>query len=765
MGWIPAPLSTLLGREDDIATVSALLIDPANRLLTLTGTGGVGKTRLALAVAANVGTAFPDGSWFVPLAAVRDPALVDSAIAMALGIQESPDRPLGQSIRAFLSPKVALLVIDNFEHILSAATDVVELLRCCPGLTVVVTSRSRLRVAGEHKLLVHPLSLPEPAQEYDPAVASIVPAVALFVERMREVKADFEITPSNVAAVAAICRHLDGLPLAIELAAARCSSLTPHTLAERLSDRFSLLTGGHRDAPERLQTLRNAIAWSYDLLQADEQLLFRRLAVFAGGWTLEAAQDVAGHDLTIDVFAGLSTLVDHNLVQQLVSSTGAIRFNMLETLREYGHDQLVRSGEEKTISLRHAEYYLELAEHADRESTGPNQVSWRRRLRSEQDNLRLALDRSFQYGDAVLVLRLTGALAWFWYTIGALGEGRRWLERALAINDDAPADVRAKVLASLGWIRLFHGDFDGARSTLEEALALYRSLDDVEEIANCLTNLAAIGAMGQRADIPVDSMLSEAWHLRPMLRNQRTVGNIAVFSGVHAFGQGNIERGIELNEEGLAVYRAANDIQGIIWASSNMGLLAAGLSDYPRATAMLCESLVLGQESDDKNPLLYGLYGLACVAAGTGDAERAARLWGAMDALSETTGLQITTITQQVTSFESHILLAKSQLGEQAFAVAWGEGKAMHESESIAYALVDTIAIPESVTTRSPTQLSTREREVLRLLVEGLSNQEIGSTLSISPHTAANHVANIMNKLGLESRTAAATWAVRHEIV
>ncbi len=433
---LPAQPSALLGRESEVAATRALLEQEGARIVTLTGPGGTGKTRLGLQVGAELVEAFTDGVWFVPLAAIADPALVIPAIAQPLGVREIPGEPLLTTLQEYLRNKHALLLLDNFEHLTAAAAAVSALLAACPGVQVLVTSREPLRITGERELPVSPLALPDPRQArgLSPGALLDYSAIRLFVERAQAVKPDFTLTEATAADVIAICRRLDGLPLAIELAAARVRILPPSQLLNRLDTRLKVLTGGNRDLPARQQTLRAAIEWSHELLDPGEQALFAHLAVFSGGCTFEAAEAVCGAAgaLQLDVLDGLDSLTQKSLLRPEDGADGETRFTMLETIREYGLERLDATGHAETVRRAHADYFVTLAEAAEPQLTGADQVDWLNRLGAEHDNFRSAMGWLEQGSEIETRLRIAAALWRFWWMRGHLAEGRGWLERALA---------------------------------------------------------------------------------------------------------------------------------------------------------------------------------------------------------------------------------------------------------------------------------------------------------------------------------------------
>ncbi|MGI8916035.1 MAG: ATP-binding protein, partial [Chloroflexota bacterium] len=598
---LPVSPTALIGREEDVAGVRQQLLRPDVRLLTLTGTAGTGKTRLAVAVAAGLQGQFADGVHFVDLAPLTDPDLVITRIAQALGVvDEGGDPPLDRLQRRLRS-RPLLLVLDNFEHVLAAAPGIARLLETCPDLTVLVTSRAALHLRWEHEYAVPPLRLPDLARPLDLEAVAATPAVALLVERAQAVDRDFRLSEANARSVAELCRHLDGLPLAIELAAAWMKVLLPHALLPRLRQRFDLLVTGAADLPRRQRTLRAAIDWSYDLLLPEERALFRRLAVFAGGCTLDGAEAVC----TGEAVAGeavpllLARLVDASLV--VVERSGhaerpEVRYRLLETLRQYAADRLDATGEAATFRERHLGWFLAFAERAEPELRGPQQVPWLDRLEVEEDNLGGALEWSAAGSDRERGLRLATALCWFWFVRGRRSEGRAWLERLLTpfLGDSASAATRAAAFSAAGFLAHDQRDYGPARAWQDESLRLAQAVRDDRAIA------VARGLLGYLA--------------------------------LH---QRDFARAKDFLEVSLVSYRALRDGWGAAWVLNALGLVALRLSDYATAEGRFEESAALFRSQGDQWGIAWTLRGLAQIALDRGDYARATTLWQERVMLSE----------------------------------------------------------------------------------------------------------------------------------
>jgi predicted ATPase/DNA-binding CsgD family transcriptional regulator len=763
---LPTELSSFVGREKELAKVGRQL--EGNRLLTLTGSGGCGKTRLALAVASEVVEGFEDGVWLVELAPLVDPSLVPQAVASALGLRDQPGRSPTEALSRYLGSKSVMLVLDNCEHLVEACATLAEaLLRFCPRLRVLATSREALGITGEVAWPVPPLSLPDLRRMPDTESLSRYESARLFLERAAAVRPAFALTEQNAQAVAQICYRLDGLPLAIELAAARTKVLSVEEISERLDYSFELLASGGRTAMPRQRTLHATMDWSHDLLLDEERTLFRRLSVFAGSFNLEAAEAVCGADgLERD---GVPELLWHLVDKSLVVARdrdGEARYRLLETVRQYGREKLDASGEEAEVGRRHAGFYVVLAEEAEHGLSGPEQGRWLTLLEAEHDNLRAALSWSLgEGGDVGLGVRLAAALGAFWSTRGYLSEGRRWLEGAVSRSGPVATQARAKALNGAGWVAMLQDEYGAARPLIEEGLALNRELGDEEGIASSLVILGSAAMMGRRDDVPVVALLEEAKELRPELEDQRTVARMVLLESMVMLGQDSRERMVALNEVSLAQFRERKYTYGVVMCLTNLGLVMLAQGDYERATTLLREDLRLAQELDHKLYIQYCLTGLAGVDASLRRPARAARLWGAAEGMSETYGGHIMLADRSIIDYEGRLATARSQLNEAAWTAAWAEGRAMSPERAVEYALEQDQATAPAEPETYPAELSTREAEVLRLVAQGMTNAGVAEKLFLSSRTVNWHLTSIYRKLGLHSRAEAARFAAEHGLL
>ena len=731
--------------------MEALLLRDDVGLVTLSGPAGTGKTRLSMAVAAALADRFEGGVCFVALAPISDPSLVVSAIVRTLGLQEAGGTPLEETLVSYLRDQEMLLVLDNFEQVTDAAPLVSRLLASCARLKILVTSRIVLQIYGEHDVPVPPLSVPDADEPLTLEDLVQYPAIGLFVQRARAIRPDFALTPSNAAAIRQVCACLDGLPLAIELAAARVNVLTPEAILARLlrhetSGSLQLLTHGPRDFPARHQTMRAAIDWSYDLLDEQERALFRMVGVFIGGFTLEAAERVASDegtaasgegrgasvspDVLLDV---LGSLVAKSLVQQRTDpGSGTPRFAMLETIREYARERLAAAGEVDVTHRRHAAYFAGLAEEGERQVGGPRQVEWLHRLDEEHPNLRVALSWSLQEerGDRQAGLRLAGALWVFWFRRGYISEGTRWLQLALAANPDATDATKARLLTAEGSLARLGGEFARAATVLEAGAALYRALWDAEGLAWALSHLGlvtqwlgdldrgveqleeslalrrqlgnprdvarslfnlAIAEDFRRAYARADAVYAEALALYRQIGDTWSMGRVQGYWAKVALVQGDVDRAAALCEQGESLSREAGDTWGVALALAGRGGVAAARGDRRGAMVLLKESLVLFRDVGSRDRMAECLQDLASLACSSGHAEQAARLSGAAEATQQSIGLALWPAVRE--RRDRDLSAARETLGEASFSRAWSDGQAMVLEQAVGAAL----ALPDDI--------------------------------------------------------------------
>jgi predicted ATPase/DNA-binding XRE family transcriptional regulator len=702
---LPAPSTPLVGRDQEVTSVLHLLLREEVRLLTLTGPGGVGKTRLALEVAGRSRDAFPDGVAFVSLASLRDAALFPSVLAQTLGVKELAGEAPQQTLERHLRDRHMLLVLDNFEHLLSAALVVAALVAACPQLTVLATSRAPLRLGSERQFPVPSLPLTQ-AEELasEEILEHLSPAVELFRQRAQAVIPAFALTATTAVTVARICQKLDGLPLAIELAAARVKLFSPGALLERLDRRLQLLGGGACDLPERQQTLRGTVAWSYDLLDPGEQALFRRLAVFAGSFALEAVEDVCGSEederVETSVLETLASLVDNSLlVSRSESATfqkgEEPRFAMLETIREYALERLQSSDEAEEAYRKHARYYVELGETAKPEASSLllGGVSKFARLETEHDNLRAALGWTLQNREAELGARLALSVWWFWIESGYLSDGRRWIEALLALEraespagEALPARTRAYLIHVAGILAMAQGDHDRAVALHEEGLGVYR------EMGHKKGESASLRELGFVAYEREDYERAVRLHERSLVLAREYGNTFDIAWSIRALadavrGQGGLERAKALLEEGLALARGTESAWGIVRTLASLGNVAYEAGEYARARSLYEESLQLGWRISLNHPVLLCLEGLARVAVAQGRPQRAAWLCGAAAALREDRGWPLPPAKRA--EHERAVAAARGALGEEAFGAQWARGHRLPLEEVITESLDD----------------------------------------------------------------------------
>ncbi|MEQ7123072.1 LuxR C-terminal-related transcriptional regulator [Actinopolymorpha sp. B11F2] len=787
-------MTTFVGRRQAVADVKRLL--SAARLVTLTGFGGVGKSRLAMHVGRELRRAFPDGACLIELAKLRDPLLVGQAVAAALDVRDRSVRNIESVLLRYLADKRMLLILDNCEHVLDGCGELVtRLLSAAPKVRILATSRESLGISGEHSWRVPPLAFPTETAAGTMAVSRLAgeatgrlparrhEALMLFEDRAAAVSPGFSVNGDNEATVARLCQRLDGVPLAIELAAVRMRMLSAEQILARLEDRFRLLTDGQHDAQGRHRSLRAAVEWSFDLCTETERLLWARCSVFAGGFDLDAVESVcAGEGLSQeDVFAGVTGLVDKSILS--CDHTGrAARYRMLETIRHYGQEQLVASGEEATVRRGHRDYYLRIAEQSDADSCGPRQAEWMARLRAERSNIWAALDYCFtEPGEARVGLRMASALWFYWVACGVVRDGRLWLDRALAL-DAAPSGERARALWMAGWIASLQGDNTASRRLLRECQGLARQLGDETDLTY------ASQFLGE-----AETFVNDLEHAMPLLddalsRHRQadawTAPGLLIF-GQHArtdFLRGDVDRAVARLTDGLKLCVSLNERWTLSCTEWNLSVTWWAAGNVREAAKYAGDALRKKAELDDQFGIPFCLEVLAWVAASDSHPHRAAVLFGAVRRMWDLIGRPLFGFTTLLEWSAEARQRSQVALGEDAFAAAERIGATVPQQELIAFALSDeadlqveaggapvavpstgrdttAVRIPASRRPAAPAALTRREREVAALVAEGMTNKEIASRLVISRRTAEAHIENILTKFGFNCRAQIAAWA------
>jgi len=815
---VPTTFTSLIGREQDVAAIEAMLSRPEVRLVTLAGVGGIGKTRLALQIASHMRTFFADGVCFAGLVSASDPALIPSIIADTLSIRQVGNLSIFEQVKLFLHDKQLLLILDNFEHLVAAASLVEDLLAACPALKIIVTSRIVLRLRAEFEYQVMPLTLPD--LEWSPHDTGIrqSPAVALFVQRARMVNPNFQLTQANARTIAEICVQLDGLPLAIELAAARTRLLPPQALLNRLSRRFDVLTGGAVTMPVHQQTLRNTLKWSYDLLDTNEQQLFRRLAVFERGWTLEAAEVLgnANREMQDDlqILDGLASLIDKSLLRQIEHEGPEPRFVMYMTVREYGLECLRENGEEDLIRRAHADYYLALVEEAEPHLKGEQQLLWLRRLDREQRNLRTALNWLITHEEGEKALRFCVALWWFWQTRGYWSEGRRWLKASLAIPSAGERTLmRARGLSAAGELAGAQTDWQEAQQLLSESMTLFKEVGDdggyvlpmstmgwillrqgdyaaaVPLMEECITRCRKLGRnwelcrvllwLGNLTFLQGDLERATALAQEGLTLAQELGDRTLIYRGFNNMGyfflfKGDLVQSTALTQEGLALARELGDKLFIVQTLETLGSIALSQGDLQQAISCFTEGYTLASELGNELLVSWYLVGLARVEVAQHQLKRAARLFAAAEIRYD---LDKQMSPDQRDDYHRTLSSLHAQLGEQVFNVVWAEGSKMTLEQILAAS--DELKTPERVTLASSSpnidqpppglidanDLTPRELDVLRLVAQGLTDVQIAEKLVISPRTVNAHLTSIYRKINVSSRSAATRYAIDRKLV
>lgn len=794
------PPTSIIGRDAEVLFARAQLRRHEVRLLTLTGAGGVGKSRLALEIIRQVANDYADGVHFVPIASITDPALVLPAIAAAVGFRNSstPD-----GFAAELDERDILVVVDNFEQVTAAASVLSALLQAAPGLQLMVTSRALLRISGEHQVQVAPLAAPIPSRLPPLAELAAIPAVELFTTRAFGATGTFALTEENAIAVAQVCSRLDGLPLALELAAARLRHLPLPALVERLEHPLDVLTGGPRDAPARLRSLRDGLAWSYSLLARAEQTLFRRLSIFSGGFSLDLAESIVSDDgvASASLLDGIGTLIDSSLVVQLEGTTSP-RYGMLETVREFAEETLTASGEHEVLQDRHLKVMLEVAEAANDAMEGPERSIWVQRLRAEQENLRVAIQRALARQQGELALRLSMELWNYWTTHDATTEGRRWLEQSVALASDAPRRLRVRAFHILGNLALTQFDLDDAHRHYAGALAIWQEIGSPDDIATGELGLGVVAryqgryaeasarfarvrevwtAANDRAGMAIiehsdGSHLAEAGHLaeshrmltralalRKEVGEPYGLGYTLVFLAITQRWSGHHAAAAATASTALAQFQDLGSKDGQVLAMLVLAFLASDIRRDDEAITLLQGPLGAMPGNLSVKASIEALEALAGILLRRNQGDSAARLLSAATSARSARTLVVPVPERQ--HMDEVRTAAASTLSVRLFSTAWSEGSRLTLEQAVAEA-GHIVADPlHAAAGSAPFDLTKRELEVLTFLAEHLSDREIADRLFLSPRTIERHVSNILLKMEAPNRRLAAAQAVRERLV
>ena len=763
---LPTPLSSFVGREREVAAIADLVRHPGVRLVTLTGPGGVGKTRLAIATVERLRGTFPDGIWFVDLAPVRDPDLVVLVIARTLGLRDASDADADGWLRDFLREKRALLVLDNLEQVVAAAPGLARLVAALPALHVLGTSRVRLRVTGEQQYPVPPLDLPDGDAVTDAAAPDRWPAIQLFEQRARAVQPEFRLDAGTAGAVAEICRRLDGLPLAIELAAARVSMLAPSALRERLERRLPVLTGGARDLPRRQQTMRDTIAWSYDLLATDEQALLRRLSVLAGDFGFDAAETLGAAEPPLpDVLSSLNGLIDQGLVRRVAATDHEPRFGILETVREYAFELLVQLGEDAGGWTALADWTASVLERA---AAGlrdvPQQPAWRARVDRDLTNLRLGLDRLLEAGRYGDIVRLLGGTEEYWFRRPYHAQMLRCLEPALASDAETDLRDRADALHLAAFMAGWTNQLEKALSYAEEGVALGKALEDPFVLGRALFNLAMTREYAGDFAATQEALLEGETHLRRAHSPVWLAFTLAEIADMYLM-LGPVEPANPLLDEALSLMEAVGYDTGIAYVRGVQGFAALAQGRLTDAADCFVDSFEVARASGDERHRQGFAAGLAGVALAAGRLEEAAAMLGAVEAALIATGIVRLVYINHIGPIRAEL---RTRMGEHAYRAAVRRGTSIPLGQAVAdlaRSIQDGPGNRAEARNTNRYALTPREQEVLRLLATRKSDKEIADALYIGVRTVQTHVSNLLAKLDAPNRAEAAALAVRDGLV
>ncbi len=762
VGNLPADVTSFIGRRVELAETKQMLSE--SRLVTLTGVGGVGKTRIALRVAAGLHRAFADQVWLVDLTNLADPGLLAQTVSETLQIHETSRRDPLAILADHLRDRQVLLVLDNCEHLLQECAALAEtLLEEAPRLRILATSRQALNIPSEHTMSVPPLPLPDEAEEVGGNLCLRFGAVALFVERGRAVQPDFGLTADNREAVVGICRRLDGIPLAIELAAARLRTLSPKQILERLDDRYRLLTTGPRSVPARHRTLQALIDWSFERLSTASQLFWSRSSVFAGSFDLEAAEAVCAGGVieADDVMDLVADLIDKSILIREGSGPVA-RYRQLETIREYGRQRLAASGEEERARRQHCEYYQQVAAQTAIEQFGPNQVEWFEQVRYDYPDLRAAMDYCLAEPDQGRAgLQMAADLLFHWVRSYYLNEGRGWLDRMLS-SDPAPTAARAKALWAASWLAIIQGDITAAKAMLHEGHLLGEQLES-EEVLGYVALFSGFAAMYTGDASHALALYEEALARHRAAANPHGLALTLIRASLAYSYLGDSERAIALAEDCLAVSDAAGDIWCKAFALMALGIEVWRQGDAARATAIERESLRLSREMDGRLGMALNLEVLAWIAATTGQFERAGRLLGILSTQWRSIGARLSGYGHLAGYHDECVERTRQALGDETYERLVAHGARLAFEPSLAYGFQEKERVERPARRDDGPRLTRREWEIARLVAQGHSNREIASALVIAQRTAESHVENILVKLGFTSRAQIAAWVAAHD--